>query len=109
MKKPVTEDRVFCDLCNEPGYTQCMVCGKDLCSKHRVELIVHLDRQDRAFRASLCPTDALPLRPFLESLLGKSKSWEKAGQNPEFSEARLGEIVMFLTVHSEANSAAAKV
>jgi len=97
MKKDVTEARTFCDFCDKPGYTECMVCGKDLCSEHRVELVVYLDRQDRDFRASLCQKDAQPLVPFLEMLKGKSTSWRKAGQNPEFNEARLDEILKFLS------------
>lgn len=97
MKKPVTEDRVFCDFCEEPGRAQCMVCDKDLCPKHRVELVICLDRSDWSFRASLCPEHAQPLRPFLESLAGKITSWQKVGHNPEFNEKRLAEILEFLS------------
>lgn len=96
MKKPVTETRVFCDYCDEPGYTQCLVCGKDLCSKHRLELVIYLERQDRHFRASLCSEDAQPLMPFLEGLAGKGDSERKSGQNPEYNEARLQDILKFL-------------
>ncbi len=96
MKRDVTEPRIFCDFCPEPGYTQCMVCGKDLCSKHRVELNIYLDRHDQAFQVSLCREDAQPLVPFLESLAGKSDTWRKVGQNPDFNEARLAEILLFL-------------
>jgi hypothetical protein len=96
MKRDVTEPRTFCDFCKEPGSTQCMVCGKDLCSKHRVELAIHLDRRDWVFQASLCPEDAQTLLPFLVSLKDKSTSWEKAGQNPEFNEARLMDIIVLL-------------
>ena len=97
MKKPVTEERVFCDFCEEPGYTQCMLCDKDLCHEHRIELVIYLDRQDRMFQASLCQQDAQPLVPFLKMLKGKSDSWRKAGHNPEFNEARLGEMLKFLS------------
>ena len=96
MKKDVTETRTFCDFCDEPAYTECMVCGRDLCSHHRLELVIYLDRQDRSFRASLCRQDAQPLRSFLESLAGKNTSWQKAGQNPEFNEQRLADILLFL-------------
>ncbi len=109
MKKDVTEPRVFCDFCPEPGYTQCMVCGKDLCSKHRVELVFYLDYQSDAFRASLCREDAQPLVPFLESLARKSDTWKKAGQNPDFNEARLAEILLFLGAFAGAQSGPAKV
>jgi len=97
MKKPVTEERVFCDFCEEPGHTECTVCGKDLCNKHRLELVIYLDYQSHCFQASLCPVDAKPLLPFLESLKGKSDTWQKAGHNPEFNEKRLTEIVWFLS------------
>ena len=96
MKKPVTEEKTFCDFCEEPGYTECMVCDKDLCPKHRIEVVIYLNRQDWAFRASLCREDAQPLLPFLESLAGKSTSWQKAGHNPEFNEKRLTDILFFL-------------
>ena len=96
MKKPITEDRTFCDICEEPGYTECMVCDKDLCSKHRLELVIYLDFQDQSFRASLCPEDALPLRPFLEKLAGRSLTARRAGHNPEFNEARLADILQFI-------------
>ena len=95
MKKDVTEIRVFCDYCDQPGYTQCLVCGKDLCPKHRVELEIHLDRRDQEFMASLCPEDAQPLLPVLKAFRGTS-TLEKAGRNPEFNEARLDEILAFL-------------
>jgi len=96
MKKEVTETRVFCDFCEEPGFTQCILCGKDLCPKHRVEVLIYLDRQDWPFRASLCREDAQPLLPFLETLIEKSTTWRKVGQNPEFNEARLLETLKFL-------------
>ena len=103
MKKDVTETRTFCDYCEQLGYTECMVCEKDLCHEHRVELVVYLDRQDRAFRASLCPEDAVPLGVVLKMLQGKSTSWKKAGHNPEFNEARLIEIIQFLAMWIPAN------
>lgn len=33
MKKSVTEDRFYCDVCGEEAYewTKCFSCGKDLC------------------------------------------------------------------------------
>lgn len=96
MKKPVTEERVFCDYCEEPGYTKCLMCDKDLCSKHRLELVIYVDRQDRCFRASMCLVDAQPLLPILEIFQGRSTDWRKAGHNPEFNEARLEEILNFL-------------
>lgn len=104
MKRPVTEERVFCDEegCKEPGYTECMVCDKDLCSNHRLELVFYLNYQSKTFRASLCPHDAQPLLPFLSSLMGKSTSERKAGHNPEFNEARLREILAFLMAYSGA-------
>jgi len=97
MKRDVTETRVFCDFCEEPGYTKCLVCNKDLCPKHRLELVIYLKHQDWPFRASLCIEDAIPLRPVLISFKSLSTSWEKAGHNPEFNEARLAEILEFLT------------
>jgi len=96
MKKDVTETKVFCDYCEEPGYTKCLMCDKDLCPNHRLELLIYLERQNYPFRASLCPVDAQPLLPLLESWKAKSTTWEKAGQNPEFNEARLAEILDFL-------------
>ncbi len=96
MKKDVTEPRTFCDVCEQPAYTQCLVCDKDLCHKHRLELTIYLERQDRAFRASLCPHDARLLLPALEVFLGKSTTWQKARQNAEFNEARLKDILEFL-------------
>ena len=109
VKKPVTEDRTFCDYCEAPGYTQCLVCGKDLCPEHRLELVVYLDRQDWAFRASLCREDALALAPVLKNLAGKSIGKERVGQNPEFNEARLADILAFLRTGAGAESGAAKV
>jgi len=109
MKKPVTEERKFCDFCEEPGYTECIVCGKDLCSKHRLELIIYMDYESQAFRVSLCREDAQPLRPFLESLAGKSTNWEKAGQNPEYNERKLAEVLLFLGAFVRAKNGAAKV
>jgi len=96
MKKAITEERRFCDFCEEPAYEECLVCGKDLCRDHRLVLRVYLDREDKGLRAPLCPKDTEPLLPFLDSLKGKSTSWEKVGHNPEFNEARLGEILNFL-------------
>jgi len=96
VKKDVTEPRTFCDYCEEPAYTQCLVCGKDLCSKHRLELVIYLNRQDQCFRASLCREDAQPLLPILESYQQKSDTWRKAGHNPEFNEARLAEMLDFM-------------
>ena len=96
MKKPVTEEKTFCDFCDQPGYTECMVCDKDLCPQHRIELVIYLDRQDWPFRASLCRECAQPLLPFLESLQEKSTTWRKAGHNPESNEKRLTDILFFL-------------
>lgn len=98
MKKPVTETRIFCDEegCDELAYTQCLLCGKDLCRYHRIEVVIYLDRQDWCFRASLCRDDAQPFLPFLKSLKGKSATERQAGQNPEFNEARLVDIIRFL-------------
>ncbi len=96
MKKPVVEERTFCDFCEELGYTECLLCEKDLCSKHRLEVVIYLDRQDYPFRASLCPADGNILLPILNKFQGKSTSWQKVGQSPEFNEARLGEILEFL-------------
>jgi len=96
MKRNVTEERVFCDFCEEPGYTQCLLCDKDLCPKHRIEVVIYVDRQDWAFRASLCQEDAQPLLPFLCNLVGKSTTERKAGQNPGFNEARLADIINFI-------------
>lgn len=96
MKRAVTEEKTFCDFCNQPGWAQCLVCDKDLCKDHRLELGIYLDRQDRNFRASLCPLDAQPLLPILESYRGKSTSWEKTGHNPEFNEAQLENAIAFL-------------
>ena len=95
-KRDVTETKTFCDFCEEPGYCQCLICEKDLCSHHRLELLIYLDRQDRAFRASLCPVDGNILLPILNSFQGKSDTWQKAGHNPEFNEARLAEVIEFL-------------
>jgi len=96
MKKPVTEEKTFCDFCDGPGWTQCLICDKDLCKDHRLELRIYLDRQDRSFRASLCPVDAQPLLSILESYQGKSTSWEKTGHNPDFNEAQVNNILHFI-------------
>ena len=109
MKKDVTEPRTFCDFCPEPSHTQCMVCGKDLCSKHRVELVIYLNYGSEAFRVSLCREDAQPLLPFLEGLIGLCSDWQKAGQNPEYNEARLRELIVFLMAHTGATSGTAEV
>lgn len=31
MKKTVTEERTFCDVCGQPAWRACQKCGKDLC------------------------------------------------------------------------------
>jgi hypothetical protein len=64
--------------------------------EHHLDLSIILHRLDWHFLARLCPTDSQPLRPFLETLKGKSTSWEKVGHNPEFNEARLADILEFL-------------
>jgi len=97
MKKPVTETQVFCDFCEDTAWEQCLVCGKDLCRDHRLILTVYLNRQDREFRVALCPEHAQPLMPILEGFIGKSATWEKAVDNPEFNEARLAEILNFIS------------
>lgn len=96
MKKDITETRTFCDFCGEPAYEQCLICGKDLCRDHRLVLRAYLNREDKGFRAALCPEDAKPLMPILEDFKGRSATWEKAADNPEFNEARLVEILDFL-------------
>ena len=96
MKKDVTETREFCDFCEEPAGDQCLVCRKDLCRKHRLVLEMYLERRDQVFRAALCLDDGLPLLPILNVFLGKGTTWEQAGHNPEFNEARLREIREFL-------------
>lgn len=65
MKKSVTEQKTFCDFCDQPGWAQCLICDKDLCRNHRLELSIYLDRQDHSFRASLCPVHARPLLDLL--------------------------------------------
>lgn len=97
MKKNITVPRVFCDFCEEPAYEQCLVCGKDLCRDHRLVLRVHLDREDKGFRAALCPVDAQPLMPILEHFIRKSATWEKAVDDPKFNETRLAEILNFIS------------
>lgn len=97
MKKDVTEPRTFCDFCEEPAYEECLICGKDLCRDHRLVLRVYLDREDKGFRVALCQDDAQPLVPFFKNLRGKSITWDRVGQNPEFNEARLKEIMDFLS------------
>ena len=78
MKKSVTEERTFCDFCpdlqEQPGYSVCLVCGKDLCQGHRLEMNIYLMNQGRTFQASLCPKDAEPLLPILTTLQGKGES-----------------------------------
>jgi len=99
MKKDVTESRRFCDFCKdeEPAYDECLLCNKDLCRDHRVGLIIFLSTDVGSFRASLCPDCAKPLRPILEGFRGKTTTERQAGQNPEFNEARLAEILEFLS------------
>ena len=95
-KKPVTEERTFCDFCDQPGHTECMLCDKDLCSQHRVEVVVYLNDQSHCFRAALCRRDARWIEPFLKQCQNKSLSWHRAGHNPEFNEARLKELLEFV-------------
>ena len=95
-KKPVTEERTFCDFCDEPAHTECMLCDKDLCQAHRVEVVVFLSDPSHCFRASLCHQDALSVEPFLFECKNKSLTWQRAGQNPEFNEARLKEVLDFI-------------
>ena len=102
MKKPVTEERDFCDICEKPRHGQCLVCGQDLCDEHTVELRVRLCGDHYpGFLANLCPTDGAPLLPILEKLKGKSAAregsdWLATGHNPQFNEAKLEAIVKFL-------------
>jgi len=96
VKKPVTEERTFCDFCEEPSYTECMLCDKDLCHEHRVEVVVYLNASDHCFRASLCRRDARWIEPFLKECQNKSLTWHRAGHNPEFNEARLKEVLGFI-------------
>jgi len=97
MKKPVTEERRFCDFCAEdhhevPAYTKCVVCGKDLCVSHHLRLEVHTGRPGKVFRVELCPTHARVLAPILDGLRETSGNWEY----PEFNEAGLKEIFRFM-------------
>ena len=98
MKKDVTEERTFCDFCavDEGAYAQCLVCGKDICRNHAITLTVYLDRQDRTFRASLCPEHAQVLKPLLVGLKAAHGTWENTGQNPAFNEVQLDKIVDWL-------------
>jgi len=73
-----------------------MLCKKDVCSRHRVSVVVYLGDQSRCFRASLCSRDARWIEPFLEECRGKSETWQQAGHNPDFNEARLAEILEFI-------------
>ena len=73
MKKPVTEERVFCDFCEGEARAKCLVCGKDLCSNHTL------------------------LLPVLKSYRGKS-AWENSGNTAEINEAKLNEIIGRLEV-----------
>lgn len=97
MKKVEATERTVCDFCEEgkeqPGWAQCLVCGKDLCRDHRLELTVYVSREDQRFRASLCPIDARPLLPVLEGYKGRSQTWQQAGQNVGFNEAQLEKII----------------
>ena len=97
MKKDVTETRTFCDFCEEPGYTQCILCDKDLCPKHRIEVVIYLDRQDWSFRASLCQEDAQPLVPFLERLKGKNYHVDILAKDGEIKKA----VVSYRTAELE--------
>lgn len=42
MKKEVTETKTekhsyyYCDVCGEPTYKICKVCGRDICNKHSI-------------------------------------------------------------------------
>jgi len=102
MKKPFTEEKYFCDICEKPRSSQCLACGKDLCREHTVEFGVRLQGDHYAgFQANLCPTDAASLLPILEGLIGKSAAregsdWLATGHNPEFNEAKLEAVVQFL-------------
>jgi len=98
MKKPVTEEKTFCDFCEERGCSVCLVCGKDLCRNHRLELCIYLDNQQNTFRAGLCPKDAEPLLPILTAFQGKGDTWEKVGQNPATNEYALAGIFQFMGV-----------
>lgn len=95
MKKPITEDRSFCDFCakDEPAYAECLVCGKDICVLHRIVFTVFLDREDRAFRASLCPEHGKILLPILQALQAREGTSRSTGHSPEFNAAQLLKIL----------------
>ena len=95
-KKPVTEERTFCDFCEEPAHTECMLCDKDLCSQHRVEVLVYIGEKSEYFRAALCRRDARWIEPFLKECRNKSRTWDRVGHNPEYNEKRLKEILEFI-------------
>jgi len=97
MKKKVEEERTFCDICEvELARYKCHVCQKDLCPKHDLGISIHLERFDHKFNAELCPEHGLPLLPILEAYAQFPGSWESAGHNAEFNDARLAEILDFL-------------
>ena len=95
MKKPITEERSFCDFCavDELAYAECLVCGKDICVLHRIVFIVALDREDRSFRASLCPEHAPILKPILQALKAAEGTSRSVGQSPDFNAAQLVKIL----------------
>lgn len=99
MKRPVTEQRTFCDLCGEEAElagAECIICGKDICRKHEVRVLVEASMYYKTgARACLCIPDAKPLLPFLKTLVGKS-TWRSAGHNGEYNEARLAELITLI-------------
>lgn len=97
MKKPVTEDRVFCDFCEQAAQVKCLVCGKDLCSHHMLSLTLKGPNHYNPFHAYLCPQDGRPLLSILEGYRGRS-TWENCGANAESNEARLKENIGLLEV-----------
>ncbi len=103
MRRFIREERSFCDICEKPRRSQCLMCGQDLCDEHTVDFTVRLEGEHSTtgFLAYLCPTHAAPLLPFLKDLVGKSAAkggsdWLATGHNPQFNEARLEAIVKYL-------------
>ncbi len=100
MKKKVSETRTFCDFCDEgkeqEAHKRCLVCDRDICDDHTLDLDVRVAHQSPGFSAHLCPVDALPLEPALTKLAEAKGDWGSIGHNPEYNQARLKEIRNFL-------------
>lgn len=76
MEKTVPVTMIFCDFCEQRADTKCLLCGKDICDDHQVEVSIYANGPG-LLTGGICPTDAAALFSILSDFKRESTNLMK--------------------------------